>query len=289
MAHEISVNPAELVIRHERLDLKIRLSNSDALLIHEETIPERVDELREEFVRDGIVKDPVVVDEASCVVLDGMHRVIALRELGCLRLPVCAVDYLNSSIKVGTWYRTSPAQFPIDEYQKALSSLEIELRQFPFDSNKLLEDAPLAIAFSSRECFELRNDKMRIYEILKKAEEHMLQYCPSIGFETERDALDELVNGHVHAIMTLPRIEKAEVCRAGLAARPFPHKVTRHVIPARPLAVNVALKTLINQNISSEDADRQFVESLQRRRIMRRPPGSIMGDRRYEEETFVFS
>jgi len=289
LEQEMNANPAELVVRHERLDLRIRLSKADILLIHEETISERVAELRNEFVHDGIVKDPVMVDDASYVVLDGMHRVVALRELGCLRLPVCAVDYLNTSIKVGTWYRTIPEQFSIDEYQEALSSLNIELRQFSFDSNKLLEDAPLAIVFSSRECFELRNDKLETYEILRRAEEQILQFCPTIRFETERDALDKLMNGQVHAIMTLPRIEKAEVCRAGLAARPFPHKVTRHVIPARPLAVNVALKTLTNHDISLEDAGRQFVQSLQRRRIMRRPPGSITGDRRYEEETFIFS
>ena len=288
LTQEISANPSELIIRHERVDLRIRLSQSNLLHIHEETIPERVAELRESFVRDGIVRDPVVIDDRSHVVLDGMHRVVALREMGCLNVPVCAVDYSNPSIKVGVWYRTLPRRFPIDGYERALSVLGVKLERFSFNINELLENAPLATVFSSGDCFKLISGEMETYDVLRKAEQCLSQFSSIIHFETERDALNKLVNKQADVVVTLPRIDKTAVRNAGLTGRLLPHKVTRHIIPARPLGVNTQLGTLMNASISLKDANHQFVQSLRGRKVARRPRGSIIQDRRYEEETFVF-
>jgi len=289
LTQEISANPSELIIRHERVDLRIRLSPTNVLLIHEETIPERVAELKESFVRDGIVRDPVVIDDRSHVVLDGMHRVVALREMGCLNLPVCAVDYSDPSIKVGVWYRTLPRRLPIDAYEKALSLVGVKLERFSFNINELLENAPLATIFSSGDCFKLRSSEMETYDVLRKAEQCLSQFSPTIHFETERDALNKLANKQADVVVTLPRIDKAAVRTAGLTGRLLPHKVTRHMIPARPLGVDAPLGTLMDASIALEDANHQFVQSLRGREVARRPRGSIIEDRRYEEETFVFN
>lgn len=289
MAQETGASPTELIIEHDKVDLRVRLSRSNVLFVHEETIPERVAKIRELVLHDRIVRDPIVIDNASSVVLDGTHRLVALRQLGCLRVPVCAVDYLNTSMKVRTWYRTIPRQLPVDKYQDSLLTYDIRLVQLPFDVNSLLESAPLAIALSPGECFALKNDEMEVHEILRKAEQCMLQFCPVVNYDTERDALDKLANGQAQAVMTLPRIEKSAVCEAGLTGHLFPHKVTRHVIPARPLGVNVALETLVDDGKSLEDANRQFLGSLKTRRATRRPLGSIIGNRRYEEETYTFN
>ena len=288
MTQEITASPTELIIRHERVDLRIRLSQSNLLVIHEETIPERVAELRESFALDGIVKDPVIIDDGSHVVLDGMHRVVALREMGCLNVPVCAVDYSNPSIKVGVWYRTLSRRLPIEGYEEALSLLGVRLERFSFNIDELLENAPLATIFSSGDCFKLRSEHMETYDVLRKAEQCLSQFSPTIDFETERDALNKLVNKEADAVITLPRIDKAAVRTAGLTGRLLPHKVTRHIIPARPLGVNVSLSTLRNDRIALKDANHQFVQSLRGREIARTPRGSIIEDRRYEEETFVF-
>ncbi len=64
-------------------------------------------ELLEDFINmlrdDGVFKVPVLVDENDCVVLDGHHRVEALRRMGYTKIPVYLVDYWDDAIEVAAW------------------------------------------------------------------------------------------------------------------------------------------------------------------------------------------
>lgn len=286
---EATKRNSEFLIRHDKVDLGIYLSPSNTLFIHEETISDRVAELKDSFLHEGVVKDPVVVDANSCVVLDGMHRVAALRELHCFCIPVCAVDYLNPSIEVGVWYRTLSGRLSSSRLETALSSSGLRFERSSFDVTSVMENPHLATIFASGECLGLRADGQQVYEVLKTAERCARQLGFTITFETERDALDMLVNKKTDAILTLPKIDKAAVREAGLTGQLLPHKVTRHVIPARPLGVNVPLRILTDADMSLEEANRQFIAGLQARKITRKPSGTVIEDRRYEEETFIFN
>jgi hypothetical protein len=279
----------EFIIRHEKLDLHIYLSSMNNLLLHEETIPDRVTELKHEFLCDEVVKDPVVIDGDSYVVLDGMHRVAALRELECTCLPVCAVDYLNPSIRVGAWYRSIPGTSSPDQLKLTLSASGIRFERFPFDISNIIENPALAIFFANRECLKLLSNDLRVFETLRIAEQCLRQLGLTVKFETESDALQDLINKKTEAIVTLPKIDKATVRRAGLTGRLLPHKVTRHVIPARPLGVNVPLKILRDRNTPLMESNQRFVSMLQTRGMTRSPSGTIIGGRRYEEETYIFN
>jgi hypothetical protein len=142
--------------------------------------------------------------------------------------------------------------------------------------------------FTNGECLKLKSDVMRVFEILRVAEECVRQVGLTVRFETERDALENFVNKRTDAIMTLPKIDKSIVREAGLTGRLLPHKVTRHIIPARPLGVNIPLGTLTDRITTFQESNRGFVSSLQSRRMTRKPSGAIIGGRRYEEETFIF-
>ena len=65
------------------------------------------DELLEDFVKmlrdDGTFKVPILVDENDYVVLDGHHRVEALRRMGYTKIPVYLVDYWDDAIEVTAW------------------------------------------------------------------------------------------------------------------------------------------------------------------------------------------
>jgi hypothetical protein len=52
---------------------------------------------------DGILKRSIAVDENSNVVLDGHHRLRALKELGYTKIPVKFVDYNLPEIIVHAW------------------------------------------------------------------------------------------------------------------------------------------------------------------------------------------
>lgn len=73
-------------------------------LKHHEMVDENhLKKLAQEIQRDGFLFYPVVVDRASLVILDGHHRVCALKELGCELIPAYLVDYGDCSIKVASW------------------------------------------------------------------------------------------------------------------------------------------------------------------------------------------
>lgn len=81
----------------------VQLVPAEKLLAHEQVVQDRVDELAASLERDGVVRLAVVADARTLVVLDGHHRLTALRRLGCRRVPVLLVDYRNPDIRVGTW------------------------------------------------------------------------------------------------------------------------------------------------------------------------------------------
>ncbi|HEV8361454.1 MAG TPA: ParB N-terminal domain-containing protein, partial [Candidatus Thermoplasmatota archaeon] len=75
----------------------------ERLLAHEQTVQKRVDDLVKVLQRERRIRLAIVADARTMVVLDGHHRLAALRVLGCKRVPVLLVDYARPDIRVGTW------------------------------------------------------------------------------------------------------------------------------------------------------------------------------------------
>lgn len=96
----MSTTPVAYTIDHEGLRLYIALIETERLLIHEETIPHRLERLRRRIERDGVQSAPILVDRHNLVVLDGMHRTAVLSDLGCRFTCVCLLDYFDPSINV---------------------------------------------------------------------------------------------------------------------------------------------------------------------------------------------
>jgi hypothetical protein len=82
--------------------IEIRIVDMSLLKCHEKTDAQRLADLRAEIESDGILKKPIVVDVNTNVVLDGHHRIDALKALGCSKIPVVLVDYQSPKIGVKT-------------------------------------------------------------------------------------------------------------------------------------------------------------------------------------------
>jgi hypothetical protein len=82
---------------------KFAIMEIEELKIHEAI----QDELLEVFINmlrdDGVFKVPILVDEKDFIVLDGHHRVEALKRMGYTKIPVYLVDYWDEAIEVTTW------------------------------------------------------------------------------------------------------------------------------------------------------------------------------------------
>ena len=74
----------------------------DMLRPHEKGSPLYLELLRREILRDGLLRYPIVADERTRVILDGMHRWLALKSIGYKSIPVLLVDvFQKPAIRVG--------------------------------------------------------------------------------------------------------------------------------------------------------------------------------------------
>jgi hypothetical protein len=85
--------------------IDIRLKEISHVFPHEETIKALSSHLARRIKAEEAQRDPVIADSASGVVLDGMHRLEALRELNATLVVCYFVDYPSPDIKVGRWLR----------------------------------------------------------------------------------------------------------------------------------------------------------------------------------------
>jgi len=279
-------------ISSKNLELEIALAPITKLSLHEETIPKLVDEIASSILQEKIIKNPVIVDKSSLVVLDGMHRVEAAKKAGCLKMPVCLLDYFNPLIKVGVWYRTFNGENLIEVLQEEALKLNLNLIELSFkEAKEALLNRQASTSFLTREkCFliEWQENLKKAYEIVKLIESKLVEAGKKVNYETEFDAEKKLLNKLVEMVMAVPPVNKEDVVNFGLKGLVFPHKVTRHVIPARPMEINVPLKWLKDESISLEEANNLLIDFLSKRKIEKIPPGSLFEGRRYEEEIFLF-
>jgi hypothetical protein len=70
---------------------------------HEEIRPAYLEELKNEILSDEILKMPIAVDKSTYIILDGHHRLHALKKIGCTKIPVILVDYHSPEIEVIPW------------------------------------------------------------------------------------------------------------------------------------------------------------------------------------------
>ena len=101
MSNPAPINNSELV---SKLNMGWSLINIDNLLPHEETIPDRLQEMRGKLEKQGFFHKPILIDKTTKTILDGHHKYRASIELNLNLIPVIEVEYLNNdSIKLELW------------------------------------------------------------------------------------------------------------------------------------------------------------------------------------------
>lgn len=279
-------------IELEQLTLDIVMVEISSVHLHEQTIPEATEELARWLERDGFMRDPIIVDRNSLVVLDGTHRVAAAKRIGCVRLPVCLVDYDSPYILIDTWYRgfkdTSfssvtdmirGCRYDLSPIDNESADEEVERRR----AIGFLSDSTTYVLISNTEL-----NVHQSYRAVSNIEREARKSSMIIRYETARDATAKLGAGQLDAILGPRKITKDDVKRCSTRDDPFPHKATRHMIPTRPLRIDIPLELLRDKTSRLEDLNKKLVESLEARNLNKLPPGALIEGRRYEEEVFVF-
>jgi hypothetical protein len=282
-----------IVIDTPQLRMEIKFVSLDSLFIHEETIPAALEQLIQELFTAQILKHPIIVDADTSVVLDGMHRVAALKSLECKIAPVCLVNYQNPSIKLLAWYREFEGKYPFQSFLERVSSEGHlgELKSSSVQAHKMVNtrDVMAALAYGETAFALIPQASLTIKEIYEK-----IALIESVGqkigynviYSTEADALESL-QSESRPVLIVPALTKKEVVECALKHQLFAHKTTRHVVPARPLFTNVPLSWLKTTNL--DEANQRLFAHLNEKRIIKKNPGSVIEGRRYEERAYLFS
>ena len=267
------------------------LVDIDALKPHEEVIETSVRLLSREMQKEGLVRDPLVIDQEDNVILDGMHRFSSLKALKCRYAPSCLIDYDSPQIKVGSWFRLFAVDDPAGLATKLLSEAGLDFSTTRTSPRKAIYNPHTIILTADGAEYSLP-EKLDLLEQTRTAvslEKILTSEGHAVDYQSEIAAAEHLRTGPTNFIICLPIFTKQQIRECGLQNRLLPHKVTRHVIPSRPLRIDVPLSLLKRSSVPVEETNRELGELLAAKHVERKAPGSVVDGRRYQEELLVFS
>lgn len=118
---------------------KIGLIEINKLRCHEMVCLKRLKQVKNDLLIKGYIKNPVVVDRKNNIILDGHHRVEALRQLGALKVPVYLVNYQNKKIRVALRRK----EFVFKDIKQAVIDYCLQGKIFPSKTTKhLIKNRP---------------------------------------------------------------------------------------------------------------------------------------------------
>jgi len=268
-----------------RIPILITLRKTSDLKPHEETVAEDLERLVDALRENPVLRHPIIADRTTGIVLDGTHRLAAIKQLKCNFIPSALVDYNDPQITIERWFRLFSGS--------NLRNLEIDLRLLkPKDVNHdECEDglskrrwyatvekpiSCLAFPVRSQNPYEMVRDSYGIEMTARKQSVSVAYQDNKVAETGDSESL----------VMSTIKIDKKEVVEAVGKGKLFPPKSTRHIIPSRPLGGGVPIDWLQGSDFS--EAQSRYQEYIQSRKVKRLPEGSRVGSRRYLEEVFLF-
>lgn len=263
-------------------EVRIDLRPVSSLLPHEETIPDVLDKMVAQVRRDGVQKDPLIVDRESGTVLDGMHRLAAFGKLGLENAVCCLVDYSSKGIGLKRWarvYRTTRA----DLLSQALDELGMRRIVTLSDAFSLLETRKTGLAYIGQRGCRVAEEDMGLDGAFK-AIRTLDEVGRSLGWQrsfASEDEVDIALQDASNAVLLVQRLNKQDVLTAARTAKLFPCKTSMHFVDPRPMALDFPIAEL------NDATPKSLSEMLKKRSPMMLPPNSEYEGRRYRERLLL--
>ena len=87
-------------IKKDKISEQVRIVDINNLVPHEKICRENLEKVKLSIKTEKIIKEPILVDKKTNVILDGHHRYNSLLELGCSKIPVLLVNYQSKEVKL---------------------------------------------------------------------------------------------------------------------------------------------------------------------------------------------
>ena len=268
-----------------KIDLRIVLLSD--LVPHEQVIPSLLDSVRRDMQRTGYQRDPIIIDESTNLVLDGMHRRAGLESLSA-RFALCACfNYLDDTIILQRWLRyfIAPDRQMIDDL---LGLFEFEKTDDFQTAIKMVDShrSPIALlssrqSYLSTEKYDLQTVYRRLGDFDRIATERNI----SVEFHPENEHGSLFLSESVFVLYPM-RLTKEDIIRAASSHRLLPFKTTRHLVPIRPMGMYYPLDLLKQDDL--EVCNSKLRELLSTSNVDLVEPNSWYEGRRYSEALAIF-
>lgn len=285
-------------IQSETLRLELEVLPVASLFAHERLLTPIADRLSLEFRSTPFLENPVIVDQ-NHIVLDGNHRVHVFKRLQFKHIPVCRIDYMHREARLRYWFRLLANVKSIDllkriseefkgrfEYVRDKAALERIMAE-NFTCCGVQHGEVFGVLLFDREAAE---DAVSAYDLLENLQARLVEEGIAVEYipcqYAHKGEFCECLTGE-HVILWTPQITKEMVLEAAKQERLFAPKTTRHLIPARPLQINVPTVWL-KEDVPLHVINERFMEHLRAKELRRLAPGQVINGRYYEEELFVF-
>jgi hypothetical protein len=253
-----------------------------SLLPHEETIPSQVERIAAEMKRDGIQKDPIIIDRESATVLDGMHRLAAFGALKVENAVCCAVDYSSRSVTLGRWARvySLPSRRSFSEFLEPAGFTRRATLAEAFHSLESKEAQVAALTAGAAYLQEQKADLEAAFATVSSFD-RLAEATGSQRTFTPEDDVDIPLQSERNMVLLVRRLGKDDVVTAGRTGKLFPCKTSMHRIDPRPVAVNFPVGEL---NDATSDKLKDRIASGEQELL---PPDSLYEGRRYKERLLL--
>jgi hypothetical protein len=110
--------------------MKYKLLPLNLLKPHEKTAKRALAKLKARLLAEGFLINPVIIENKHFIILDGHHRVQALKDLGFKNIPVHLVNYSDKNIKV------NPRRKEIKISKDIIIQEVLNQKLFPYKTSK---------------------------------------------------------------------------------------------------------------------------------------------------------
>ena len=272
-------------ITNARIPILITLKKTSDLKPHEETIPEELKKLVKALQDNPILRHPIIADKQTGIILDGTHRLAAVRQLKCNFIPAALVDYNDPKIMIERWFRLFSGSH-LTRFEDELRQLNLKEVNYNECETGLLERRWYATIERPGFCGAFPRQHSTPYEMVRDSHKIELAARKKKVKTSYQDSKSLDSEDKTGLVMSMIKISKDEVVETVSQGKLFPPKSTRHLVPSRPLGGGVPLEWLQTSDYSQAQA--RYHEFIQSRKVTRLPEGSRVGSRRYLEEVFFF-
>ncbi|QQG49163.1 MAG: hypothetical protein HY247_02300 [archaeon] len=223
---------------------RLELLPLESLHPHEEIIQRHADALAVEMRKEGVQRDPMLIDTKSKVVLDGMHRLAALPMIGAKMAVCCLVDYSSESVNLSRWARVYGASddASLTEAAGVLGATRECSASEAFEAVES-KTAALAVVLGSRGIVSGRRTNLQdSFSKVRALDQVAESRGWGRGFVPEEEAMGDEEGGAMFVL--LQRLDKKNVLDAGRAGALFPCKTSLHSVDPRPVAIRFPISRL---------------------------------------------